>query len=235
MTDHDLTAFAETFGTLRGVFALRGDADELRRVMGLYFKALRRFPLGAVIAGSSIWMERGQRFPKPADWIGAIPRREKITLPEMSHDEAEEYLRAEGLHYEDEPCRCLLCKAAGVDHRFLRYVPDVDDTDRDVRMKIGDRVVVRGHWAHGDQLQRWYIAREKFRAQWQAYGQAKSMPAHEGFAAFAELLIGQAEARCAELENNPPADPPARDPVADLEPADLASEPSAACDESEWV
>jgi hypothetical protein len=46
---------------------------------------------------------------------------------------------------------------AGI-HKPVRYVPNEDDP----RMKIGDRVVVKGHWAHGVELKRYYAAKDAF-------------------------------------------------------------------------
>jgi len=55
-------------------------------------------------------------------------------------------------------CECVLCGQAGVTHRPIRYVPDDDE----LKAKIGDRVILRGHWAHGQELKRWYAAKEAF-------------------------------------------------------------------------
>jgi hypothetical protein len=164
MLDSDQLAFAATFLKLRTVFSLRGDKAELQQISGLYFKVLRRHPLAAVEAGAESWLQTGARFPKPGEWLKAIPRGQTGTLAEMNADEAREYHRAVALHYQDEPCRCLNCVAAGVTHRFLRYVPETDDNDRDVRMRLGEKVVTRGHWAHGEELARWYAARDEYLA-----------------------------------------------------------------------
>lgn len=163
MIEGDAGAFMLAFHDLRLVFPLRGDPHELQQVGLAYFKAMRRFPLSAVMAGSEVWLANGKRFPKPAEWIESIPPRPKAaSLVPLLELEAVAYQRAETLGYEDEPCHCDDCRAAGVDHRFLRFVPDLDDDDRDVKGLIGDRVVTRGHWAHGIELARWYTAREAF-------------------------------------------------------------------------
>lgn len=171
MIDADSGAFMAEFHDLRRIFPLRGDAHELQQIGLLYFKVLRKFPLSAVAAGKAVWVERGKRFPKPAEWRESIPPRPvAATILPLTGQARLDYLRAETLKYEDDPCRCLLCKAAGVDHRFLRFVPDLDEDDRDVRVQIDDRIVTRGHWAHGEELRRWYAARDAFWATADALG-----------------------------------------------------------------
>lgn len=163
MIEADTFAFMADFNDLRRVFPLRGEPYEIQQVGIAYFKAMRRFPLSAVSAGKDAWLVHGKRFPKPAEWIESIPPKPKsATIPALTELERVEYQRAETLGYEHDPCTCQACQAAGVTHRFLRFVPDVDADHRDVKGTIGDRVVTRGHWAHGDELKRWYAAREAF-------------------------------------------------------------------------
>lgn len=161
----DEVSFGATFLKLRNVFNLRGDKADVRQAMQAYFRVLRGYPLAMVEAGAEAWLTRGERFPKPAEWLGAIPRQSASAgLLTMPDDEAAEYQRAASLFYEDEPCGCHLCKQAGVSHRMLRFVPEQDRDGGDAKMKIGDKVVVRGHWAHGEELKRWYAARDAFLA-----------------------------------------------------------------------
>jgi hypothetical protein len=54
---------------------------------------------------------------------------------------------------------------AGVTDRELRFVPTlVEDHSREERAfhPRRRRLEVTGHWAHGDELARWYVAREAF-------------------------------------------------------------------------
>ncbi len=163
MTDTDRDAFDDVFLKLRRLFRLLGEAHDIAQVSAAYFKVLKRWPLSAVTAGAEKWIETGKRFPKPAEWIESIPKhRPTSTIPALSADEAIAYVRAERLHYEDEPCTCADCRAAGVTHRFVRFVPEADEHDRDIYAMIGERRVTRGHWAHGDELRRWYAARDAF-------------------------------------------------------------------------
>jgi hypothetical protein len=164
MTDAEMFAFMAVFNDLRRVFPLRGDAHEIQQTAAAYFKAMRRFPLDAVAAGAEAWIAHGTKWPKPTEWIASIPRRgpAKPSLVALTAAERDEYARAEALHYDDAPCRCDACREAGVDHRLVRFVPDLDTTGRDCRALDGDRVVTRGHWAHGAELAEYYRARDAF-------------------------------------------------------------------------
>lgn len=168
MTDADLFAFAGVFKGLLAVFPKRMDEHEIGALSRAYFTALRRFSVPQIQAGADVWVQRGKFFPKPAEWSDAVPRASAAAganLSVMSGAEVAEYLDAERRRYDGEPCRCGECRRAGVDHRFLRFVPDVDADGNDLRALIGEREVCRGHWAHGDELRRWYAAKEKFWAQ----------------------------------------------------------------------
>lgn len=209
MNDHDLAEFMQTFQQLRTVFPLRADAVEVQQIQGLYFRVLQRYPIAAVVAAAARWIEHGKRFPKPAEWVRTIPKATAAKLPPLVGDEAEEHVRAAGLGYQDDPCCCVACKAAGVDHRFLRYVPDADADDRDVHALAGGKVVARGHWAHGEELAAWYRAHDAFMGLQDAYParpMPKLPPAEERVETFAKLLIAQVAARVAELEAHPPAE-----------------------------
>lgn len=166
MLDADQLAFGATFLKLRNVFNLRGDKADVRQAMEAYFRVLRPWPLRSVELGAEAWLTRGEHFPKPAQWLSAIPKQQSAGLLVMPADDAAEHLHAVSVKYEAAPCNCHDCQQAGVTHRMLRYVPDTDADDRDVRMLIGDKVVVRGHWAHGEELKRFYVARDAFWALW---------------------------------------------------------------------
>lgn len=164
MTAADEIAFANKFLELRRAFLLRGDHAEVQQMMQVYFKALIRFPLRAVLTGADVCIERHERFPKAAEWIRAIPQKPAVECLPMQEPEAGEHRRAVSLFYEDEPCGCHECKRAEVSHRMLRYVPEEDRDGQDAKMLLDGKVVVKGHWAHGDELKRWYAARDQFLA-----------------------------------------------------------------------
>lgn len=178
MNDTEVFAFMDTFRSLTRVFPLRGDEDAIRDVGASYFKALRRVPLREIQAGAEVVIQRHKHFPKPAEWLDAIPKRQTaVEVPTMTPTEAQTYARAEQLHYEDEPCRCASCVAAQVSWKPLRFVPEVnaDGTDRKVRDPFKDRIVTAGHWAHGQELVGYWNARGAFYAKWTAAG-LKAVP-----------------------------------------------------------
>lgn len=171
MMDVDLFEFNLVFSDVRRVFPLRADDTETKQLMNSYFQAFRRYPLGQVRAGAESWVAHGKRFPKPAEWIDAIPRAGVgQRLPELTALEASDYQAAEARAYDGDPCWCVACREAGVDHRFLRFVPDTDREGIVIKARIGDRQVYRGHWAHGFELHRWYQARDQFWADVKAKG-----------------------------------------------------------------
>lgn len=47
-----------------------------------------------------------------------------------------------------QPCNCLECQAAGVTDKPIRFVP-------------ADEFHQKAHWAHGEELRRWYEAYER--------------------------------------------------------------------------
>jgi len=178
MTDAEVFQFLDVFKGVARVFPQRGDEHELKQKSGAYFKAMRRFQLNQVAAGADVWMERGKYFPKPSEWIDSIPRQSahRPEVGELTAAEIVEYEDAERRHYDGEPCRCQACRAAGVDHRLLRFVPEVDANGQDAKGKIGDRIVVRGHWAHGQELAGYYRAKAAFWAMFHETVTQRSMP-----------------------------------------------------------
>lgn len=177
MTEAEVFQFSDVVSGLRRVFPKRMEASELREMDASYFKALRRFSLHQVQVGAEIWVQRGKYFPKPAEWIEAIPRREPTPdIPTMSDDQAHAYRRAEALRYEDQPCYCEACRRADITDKPLRFVPEFDARDRAVQMRLDDRVVTAGHWAHGAELARWYQAKGSFYDAYLAALAKKRMP-----------------------------------------------------------
>lgn len=159
MTDADLFPFLAIFTTLTKVFPFRGDESETSDIGRAYFKTLRKFPFDLVKVGADNCMASMEKFPKPAEWAKHIPRRMPgPELAPLSRDDEREWRDAEKRGYEGDPCRCTECINVGVQHKPTRFVPD----ESEERAMMGDRVVLRGHWIHGDDLRRWYIARDTF-------------------------------------------------------------------------
>jgi hypothetical protein len=176
--DGDLFAFLAIFRDLLQMFPKRLDDSDVDKLAKGYFAALRRFTIPQIQAGADVWVQRGKFFPKPAEWRESIPRTVSAAtaLVELGGADAAEYLDAERKAWEGEPCDCRACRDAGVSHRFLRYVPESDENGIEARGLISTRTVVRGHWAHGEELARWYVAKEKFWADFRALVTRLSMP-----------------------------------------------------------
>lgn len=166
MDDTDRPAFVTAFKRLVQTFRLKMRPAAIDDLAATYFHTLGSYPLPDVIAAGNQCLRVHRRFPKVADWLDLLTRSDVGAPPDirmMSATEGSEYMRAERLRYEDDPCSCLQCQAAAVD-RPLRFVPDVADDDRDEKAFCPpkNRIVVAGHWAHGDELVRWYAARDRF-------------------------------------------------------------------------
>lgn len=164
MTQSEEFQFAEVVRGLERVFPKkRFEEHERTERLKVYAKAFRRFSLAQVSAGADAWLARGKFFPKPAEWIDAMPKqRASVEIPAMTTPEAEDYRRAERLRYEDAPCVCIACKQADVTEKALRFVPTYDADGQERRMRDGDRIVTAGHWAHGRELAGWYRAKADF-------------------------------------------------------------------------
>src|SRR5262245_28613366 len=157
MTESDFATFDRAFGRVVGVFRLKLKADEVRELSRTYFKLLEGAPLEDVMAAGKSCLATCSTFPKIVDWLAALPGGRPVDVGDMrtmGSDEAAEYLRAERLRYQDDPCRCAECVRAGVDHRFVRFVPVCLDDGRDDRAFHPTKraAVVVGRWAHGDDL-----------------------------------------------------------------------------------
>jgi hypothetical protein len=169
MTDFDFVAFEQAFARVRTAFRLKlrtaAERDDLTRT---YFKILDTYAIEDVIAAGKRCIERLRVFPKPADWLAELAMRQVAACPPdrrtMHVDEADALARAAALRYEDHPCLCSACCRAGVDDRPLRFVPstfDGDELERAFNPRTA-KVEIVGHWAHGDELARWYVARAAF-------------------------------------------------------------------------
>lgn len=170
MTEVDFPNFEQSFRRLMSTFRLRLKPAQFEELTRNYFKILDTANVEDVLAGAKKCLASCRRFPTPADWLLALPvstagTAEAKDIRVMSADETAEYHRAERLRYEDAPCSCLLCQSAHVTHHPLRFVPEfLDDEHTTVKAfdNVRNRIVSVGHWAHGDELGRWYVARAKF-------------------------------------------------------------------------
>lgn len=163
MRDADLVGFQQVFRQMASAFGKKSDETSVPS----YFRALQRCELVDVARAADAWVAREKFFPKPSEWLSTIrslPSGEpSAPLLEMSRDEAAEWIDAEQHHFEAEPCSCRACSEARIadamDDKPLRFVPTEDRFGNYERRLLGSREVVRGHWAHGFELARWYQAR----------------------------------------------------------------------------
>ncbi len=176
MTDFDFLKFTQAFGRVITAFRIKLTGSEREELTRTYFKILDAHAIDDVIAAGKRCIEKMRTFPKAADWLAELAQTQTATCPPdrrtMRVDEADELARATALRYDDQPCLCAACCRAGVDDRSLRFVPSEfspDELERAFNPRTS-RVEVVGHWAHGEELARWYLARETF------YGLARRAP-----------------------------------------------------------
>lgn len=97
-----------------------------------------------------------------------------IEPQQMTEREVSEWRDAERLGYENVPCKCRECRDAGVDEKPIRFVP-YDDPEEPARLSPS-RVVLRGHYIHGEALARWYVAKDRFWKEARAYFETRTIP-----------------------------------------------------------
>jgi hypothetical protein len=170
MTELDYGTFDRAFRRVLGAYALMtakvkpATVDDLSRT---YFKVLDGAPLADVLTAGKTCLLTCPKFPTIAQWSAALPvptiARVSADLRVMSTHERETYTRAEALRWSDAPCGCWPCENAGMADYALRFVPDDVNgvLDRAIDT-VRNRIVVTGYWAHGDELARWYRARDTF-------------------------------------------------------------------------
>lgn len=159
MRDGDLSAFMELFGKMASVYGKKANED----LAPTYFRILQPFDFVNVARAADRLMGRCKFFPKPAEWaeaVSEVPGGDP--LDPLAGDEAKVWLDAEQRRFEADPCSCGECVAADVTEKPLRFVPNIDRWDNTEKRLLGQREVLRGHWAHGVELARWYRARADF-------------------------------------------------------------------------
>jgi len=169
MIDEDFGTFDRAFRRLSGAFRIKLKPVALDELAKIYFKAFEGARLGDVLTAGRTCLAECRKFPTVAEWLDALPKVAQTGVENdvrvMVADEVFEYHRAMRLHYEDEPCTCLMCQAAHITGKPLRFVPNelpeisAFEYAHDLERK---RVVIAGHWAHGEELVRWYGARAHF-------------------------------------------------------------------------
>lgn len=167
MLETDYAAFEVAFRRLSSGFSKKWTGAHYRETSRAYFETLQGCALEDVVTAAAALHSR-KRWPTAGEWMAAVPASTPARPPDvrlMGASEVDEYLAARNARYRDEgPCACLRCEDAGVSHRPRRYVPDELDDDTYARAFCPtlNRVVMTGHWAHGEELRRWYAARDTF-------------------------------------------------------------------------
>lgn len=167
MTETDYPTFARSFERLCNTFRLKLKVPEREELARTYFRVLEPSPLDEVLLAGKTCISKHRTFPKPADWLAALDKGGPAVCPpnrrQMTVSEIAELAAAKRARYFDSPCLCVECCRAGVDDQPLRFVPTLvgDDEERAFNPQRNVLEVV-GHWAHGEELRRWYLARSFF-------------------------------------------------------------------------
>jgi len=149
-----------------------------------YFEVLKEFHIDVLREAAKQIAMTTKFFPTVSEWYQAAKTWHLEHAPRavdrrvMMAEETGKHRRAVGLGYEDAPCACWECSAAAVTHLPLRFVPEFTSDDRDERARYADRdkEVTTGHWAHGEELGRWYRAKHAFYATARALGHHRVLP-----------------------------------------------------------
>lgn len=161
--DSDLMAFQRTFAQLGTVCAKYPGEG----AVPAYFRLLQRYEFVDVARAADAWAQSNTFFPQVADWLEAVRSTPKgEPLLELPREELAEWLDAERRGFEADVCSCRDCCNARIDGAMddkpLRFVPTEDRFGTYEKRLMGAREVLRGHWAHGYELARWYQARANF-------------------------------------------------------------------------
>jgi hypothetical protein len=167
MVEPEFGTFDRAFRRVYGAFRLKLKAAEIETLSRTYFKVLADAPLDDVLTAGKACLTTCRKFPTVAEWVHALPApaiaHVSADLRVMATHERETYTRAEALRWSDAPCGCWPCENAGMADYALRFVPDdVHGVLERAIDTVRNRIIVTGHWAHGDELARWYRARDMF-------------------------------------------------------------------------
>jgi hypothetical protein len=169
MTEADYPTFQRSFERLSNTFRLKLKVPEREELARTYFRVLETAPLDEVLLAGKTCIAKHRTFPKPADWLAALDKGSPAACPanrrQMSVSEIGELAAAKRARYFESPCLCVECCRAGVYDKPLRFVPTLVSDEEERAFNPQRNVVeVVGHWAHGEELLRWYVARDAFAA-----------------------------------------------------------------------
>jgi hypothetical protein len=170
MDSSDIGPFERAFKRVSGAFAKGWKPGEFDTTAKAYFDGLRHVSIDQVVDAADRIIRTRTRFPKVAEWLADVgattgPGTAPPGMRYMSEAERDEQARAAARRWRNDPCACLLCQAAGVTDRALRFVPNsLDDLLERAFNPRRNAVEIVGHWAHGEELRRWYAAQAAFYA-----------------------------------------------------------------------
>jgi hypothetical protein len=176
MHGEDRDRFVKMFQRLCETFRMKLKPVEFERLANSYFAILDAHRLDDVLEVGTRLLRKHRTFPKPADWLAELETGLTAQCPAdrrvMTSVEVAELTQAEAMRYEGQPCLCHECVRAGIDTQPLRFVPTMKSFDEEERAfhPKRNRVEVVGHWAHGEELRRWYEARDAFYAKARSLG-----------------------------------------------------------------
>ena len=170
MVEPEYDTFDRAFRRVYGVYRLKLSDDDVDALSRTYFRLLAHAALDDVLAAGKACLTTCKTFPKPVDWLHALPPTASpvplsADLRVLGTAERDDYARAEGLRYRGHAVRLWRVfsgrrERSPVAVRARRGRRVLDRAIDAVR----NRVVVTGHWAHGPELGRWYDARAAFYA-----------------------------------------------------------------------
>jgi hypothetical protein len=168
MTSGDVGTFDRAFRRVLRAYPVQSrlKPDDVETLCRTYFRVLDTSPLADVLAAGKACLLTCTKFPTVAEWarhLSPVVAPVAADLRVLGADERAVYVHAEAMHYDAAPCGCEDCRDAGVTDRPLRFVPDEGHGGLDRALDLDrNRIVVTGHWVHGDELARWYVARDRF-------------------------------------------------------------------------
>lgn len=167
MTEHDYERFSEWFEVLAVSHRMNASEHTRGQMKAEYFDVLQSYPFDAVEFAYQNLRRKMKKWPVPADWLENLPPFGNVNrLEVISAEDLRETQAAEALGYEQrDVCRCAICQQELAAPLQSRFVPRQDRDGHPIERRHPGRVgraIMLGRWIHGDELRRWYFARQQF-------------------------------------------------------------------------
>lgn len=206
MTERDYERFSEWFEVLAVSHRMQASEDTRGKMKAEYFDVLRSYPFDAVEFAYQNLRRKMKKWPVPADWLENLPPFASVSrLETISADELQATDEAERLGYERvEVCHCVICQRELAAPLQSRFVPRQDGNGTVIERRHPNRVgrpIILGRWIHGNDLRRWYLARQQFydlKAKLKISLDAEQAAARSSPIARMERLVTEARAQAAE-------------------------------------